>query len=283
MEAWIAYVRARPFFQAGLAIVLVICAMMVVGPLVAPHNPVQANPAVSLQPPSPNYWLGTDDNGFDVLSRVVAAPRVDIAIALIATAISIGVGVPLGLWAGYFSGRRGPFGWLSEVLLRSMDMLQAFPVFILALALVAALGPRIQNVIAAIAFVNIPVFVRLTRAETLSIRQRPFVEAARSGGSSHLRIAFHHVAPNALGPVLVQASVTIGWAVLLTAGLSFIGAGIPIPTPEWGSMIAIGARDMVTGQWWPSVFPGIALGISVVGFALVGDGFRGFLDPRSHG
>lgn len=277
----IAFALSRPLFLLGLVIVGVQGVLAGIGPYLAPHDPVLANPAGSLRPPDGTFWLGTDENGFDVLSRLLAAPRTDIVIAIGATAISIGVGMPLGLFAGYFSGRGGWAGALSETLLRLTDMIQVFPVFIFALGLVAALGPQPANVIAAIAFVNVPVFLRLTRAETLSIRQHAFVEAAVALGNPPWRTAVRHVTPNALPPTLVQASVTVGWAVLLTAGLSFVGAGVRVPTPEWGSMIAIGARNMVTGQWWPSVFPGLALAVAVMGFALVGDGVRAFLDPRA--
>jgi peptide/nickel transport system permease protein len=277
----IAFALSRPLFLLGLVIVGVQGVLAGVGPHLAPHDPVLANPARSLQPPDRTFWLGTDENGFDVLSRLLAAPRTDIVIAISATAISLGVGMPLGLFTGYFAGRGGWAGALSETLLRLTDMIQVFPVFIFALGLVAALGPRPANVIAAIAFVNVPVFLRLTRAETLSIRQHEFVEAAVALGNPPWRTAVRHVAPNAIPPTLVQASVTVGWAVLLTAGLSFVGAGVRVPTPEWGSMIAIGARNMVTGQWWPSVFPGLALAVAVMGFALVGDGIRAFLDPRA--
>jgi len=162
---------------------------------------------------------------------------------------------------------------------RGADIFQAFPVFIFALALVGFRGPSIQNVILALAFLNIPFFLRLTRGAVLHVRERPFVDAARCVGGSGLRIAFVHVMPNALTPALANLSPTIGFSILLASALSFVGAGVPIPTPEWGSMIAIGAPNMMTGQWWTALFPGLALGLTILGYALVGDGFRYYLDP----
>jgi peptide/nickel transport system permease protein len=164
--------------------------------------------------------------------------------------------------------------------MRVFDVSLAFPVFIFALALVAVLGASATNVILAMIFVNTPVFVWLTRSEVLSIRERPFVEAARCSGNGDLRIAFRHVLPNSLAAPLTQLSVVLGFSILLTAGLSFLGAGVPVPTPEWGLMVSQGASTMITGQWWTALFPGLALATAVLGFALVGDGLRIFLDPK---
>jgi peptide/nickel transport system permease protein len=163
--------------------------------------------------------------------------------------------------------------------MRINDFIQSFPVFILAMAIVSVTGPRTENLIGVIAFLNIAVFVRLMRGEVLSIREHEFIEAARCSGSSGLRIVFEHLLPNAVGPSLVVASANIGFAILLTAGLSFIGAGIRTPTPEWGLMVSMGARNMILGQWWPAFFPGIAIGIAVLGFALLGDGIKDLIDP----
>jgi peptide/nickel transport system permease protein len=168
---------------------------------------------------------------------------------------------------------------LSGLVMRAADVLQAFPVFVFAIALVASLGQSLQTVIIAIAFVNTPIYLRLMRAQVIAIRQMRFVEASLVAGLSDLQTVLRHVIPNALGPVLAQLSVNIGWAILLTAGLSFIGAGVRAPTPEWGSMIAMGFQNVVTGQWWPSVFPGIALAITVFGFALIGSSIETMADP----
>jgi peptide/nickel transport system permease protein len=215
----------------------------------------------------------------DIFSRVIFSARIDLAIAVLGALFSLVIGSPLGLIAGYFSGTRGVWGWVSEAVMRVADVLQAFPVFVLAIALVAALGQSARNVIIAIAFVNAPIYLRLLRTQALSLRERRFVDAARVAGNSELRIVFRHILPNAMAPAIIQASVNMGWAVLLTAGLSFVGAGVRVPTPEWGSMIAVGAQNMVTGQWWPALFPGVAIALTVLGFALIGDSLELLLDP----
>lgn len=249
------YARSNPLFMVGWIIVLLSLVLALVGPEIAPYPPEQATPRDFLQPPNRNHWLGTDATGMDIFSRIISAPRIDIAIALACTVLAMGIGVPLGVWAGYYSGHGGMGGFASEGLLRVMDVLQAFPVFILALALMAALGPSSQNVVGVLTFVNAPVFLRLTRSTVLSLRERPYIEAARCAGNSDLEIIFRHLLPNSLGPALVAGSVNVGRAILTTAGLSFVGAGVRVPTPEWGSMIAIGASDMITGHWWFLFFP----------------------------
>lgn len=247
--------------------VSVLLVLMVIGPSIGPYGPEQiAGPA--LEPPSASHWLGTDRSGLDVFSRILAAPRTNLLIALVAAGISVLIGVPLGATAGYFAGEGRLGSMFSEGVMRLMDILQSFPVFVFALALVAMRGPATENVIGALAFVNIPVFVRLVRAEMLAVREQPYAEAARCLGHSHLRIIFRHLLPNAIHSTLAQIPVVIGFVILFTASLSFIGAGVPAPTPELGSMIAIGASNMVTGEWWPSLFPGVALGLSVFTFAV---------------
>jgi peptide/nickel transport system permease protein len=256
--------------------------LAVVGPVFAPYDPEAASPVDQLLPPSGEHWFGTDAVGLDVFSRTISAPRADVPIALTATILALLVGVPLGVTTGYFSDRPGFLGFASEVLLRAVDVLQAIPVFIFAMALVAVGGPSATNVIAALAFLNAPIFLRLARAEVLSLRSRSFVEAARCAGCPERRIIFSHLMINGLGPVLTQFSVTVGFVILLTAGLSFVGAGVPIPTPEWGLMISTGTRDMITGQWWTTLFPGVFLGLTVFGFALVGEGIKLWFDPKSN-
>ena len=273
------FLRTTPLFLVGVIIVLVMLFLAIFAPLLAPFSPIEPHPDDVLLPPNSTYLLGTDNSGFDILSRAIWAPRVDLTIALISTAIAVAIGVPLGVLSGYFGGVAGIVGTLSEVVMRLTDIMQAFPVFIFALSLVAMLGSSTENVIYALAFVNIPVFLRLTRAEVLSVRQKSFVRAARCVGNSETQVALRHVLPNSLTPALVQASVVIGFAILLTAGLSFAGAGVQSPTAEWGIMVAKGAKEMITGQWWPALFPGIFLGLAVLGFALVGDGLRNYFDP----
>ena len=263
-------------FAIGLAIAALSIVLMVLGPIIAPIDPRVEDFSATLSAPSGEHWFGTDQNGRDVFSRVIAAPRVDMLIALASTALAFLIGVPLGVIAIGTSASGRAIG---EILLRMMDVIQAFPVFILALALVAGFGPSALNVIIALTVLQFPVFLRLTRSAALVVRGRTFVEAARISGVGPLTVVRRHVLPNSMAPAFVGASVAIAQAILITAGLSFVGAGIRPPTPEWGAMISDGAQNLITGQWWPSVFPGIALAIVVLGFALVGDGLRLYLDP----
>jgi len=270
------FVRSNRALAIGLAIVAISIFLMAFGPLIGTHSPTSEDFTATLTGPSGEHWFGTDQNGRDIFSRVLAAPRVDLYIALVSTAFAMAIGVPLGVLATGTS-RLGEL--TGEWLLRAMDVIQAFPVFILALALVAGFGASAFNVIIALTVLQFPVFLRLTRGAALGIRGRTFVEAARIGGAGTGGVMFRHVLPNSVGPALVGASVAVAQAILITAGLSFVGAGIRPPTPEWGAMISDGAQNLITGQWWPSVFPGLALGIVVLGYALVGDGLRLYLDP----
>jgi peptide/nickel transport system permease protein len=256
--------------------------LAVIGPEIAPFPTTTANPAIRLQPPNATYWFGTDENGMDIFSRVIAAPRVDVSVAFISIAIAVIIGTTLGVFAGFFEGsRRRAAALLGESILRLLDVIQAFPVFILAMVLVAVRGASTQNIIIAIAFVNMPVFLRIARAEVLSLRERPFAEAAQSIGARDRSIAFRHLLPNAFPPLVAQISATMGFAILLTAGLSFVGAGVSPPTPELGGMISTGAQSMIIGLWWPSLFPGIALGLVVFSFAAAGEALAHLLEPHS--
>jgi peptide/nickel transport system permease protein len=279
LELFLLVLRQQPLLAFGYVLVVAIILLSLLAPLIAPYDPEQANAAAVLVSPNSSHVMGTDVSGMDIFSRVIHSGRIDLTIALFGTLVSLLIGSPLGLIAGYFSGTKGVWGWISEGVMRSADVLQAFPVFVLAIGLVAALGQSVRNVIIAIAFVNAPIYLRLLRTQALSLRERRFVEAARVAGNSELRIVFRHILPNAAAPAIVQLSVNMGWAVLLTAGLSFVGAGVEVPTPEWGSMIAVGAQNMITGQWWPALFPGIAIALTVLGFALVGDSLELMLDP----
>lgn len=251
--------------------------LALLGPILAPYPPMEPSAGQQLLPPSSIHWFGTDDVGMDVFSRVIAAPRVDLGIALSATILALTIGTTIGGIAGYFR------TWWSELIMRISDLIQSFPVFILAMVLVTITGQEIWIVVVVIAFVNIPLYVRMIRAELLSLRERTFVEAATVIGVPAWRIVFRHLIPNVIGTIINQATITMGVAMLLTAGLSFVGAGVRVPTPEWGVMIATGASSIVTGQWWPSVFPGVALSASVFGFALFGDGVSRMLDSRERG
>ncbi|MEX2236159.1 MAG: ABC transporter permease [Dehalococcoidia bacterium] len=277
------FTRQDRLFLVGLVIVGLSIFLAAFGPYIGPYGPQEIDSAsgVALTGPSGDHWFGTDNVGFDVFSRVIAAPRIDLVIALASTALALAIGVPLGAFAGHFGGRPGIPSLLSEALLRVLDVLQAFPIFILALALVSATGASQGNVIAALTFLQAPVFVRLTRGAALSNESKLYVDAARCSGAPERAVAFRHVLPNSLAPALIASSVAVGQAILITAGLSFVGAGVPIPKAEWGLMISQGANQMILGKWWPSLFPGLFLGITVMGYALVGEGLRKFLDPTN--
>ncbi len=275
--------KADWLLYLGATIVTVVTVLAVIGPYIGPYDPTLTTPRVAVPPPSlseipgllagwiggtldhPPHWMGTDASGYDILSRVIAAPRTDLLIALSANLLSLAIGVFLGLIAGYFR------NWATELLMRVSDVMQSFPVFISAMVLVALAGRSTANIVIALAFVYVPIYIRLTRAEVLSQTSRGFVEAARAIGQPELRIALRHVLPNSMTPALIQSSVTIGFAILLTAGLSFVGAGVRPPTPEWGLMISTGANQIILGEWWPSVFPGIAISLTVFGFAVLGN------------
>lgn len=268
-------VKRRVAAYLGFGLLLVVVVLALLGPLFATHNPTQANALEALQPPGARHWLGTNSYGGDIFSRVVSAARLDLFIGFVSVASAFVIAAPLGTAVGYSR------AWWANVTMRAMDFIQSFPVFILAMAIVSVRGPGTFNVILVIALLNVPIFVRLIRAEVLSLRERAFVDAARAVGNSGFRLVTRHIMPNALSPSIAQASANIGWALLLTAGLSFVGAGIRPPTPEWGTMIAEGAQNMITGEWWISLFPGLALGTAVLGFALAGDALRALLDVRA--
>jgi peptide/nickel transport system permease protein len=279
LRFFFAVLRARPSFALGYAIVVGVIVIATLAPWIVPFDPMTADPAVYLLPPGGRHLLGTDGAGMDVFSRVLYAPRVDLTIAVTGTLVSAVIGGAIGAVVGYYEGQRAWRRALSTFVMRSADVLQAFPVFVFAIALVAVFGQSVKSIVIAIAFVNVPIYLRLTRSQVLSIRQLRYVEAAYVAGASDLAILWRHVIPNAIAPLVAQLSINIGWSVLLTAGLSFVGAGVVAPTPEWGSMIAMGFQNIVTGQWWPSVFPGIALGLTVFGFALVGASIEVLADP----
>jgi peptide/nickel transport system permease protein len=264
--------RLSRFDQVVLGVFVLVLITAAIGPFVTPYPPTFADPLQRLVSPNAAHPFGTDENGIDVLSRLIAAPRTDVFIAVIATALSVAIGAPLGVIAGYFEGAdRRAMRWVSEGTLRLLDVIQAFPVFILAMVLVAIRGTGPVNVVFAVAFVNFPVFLRLLRSEMLSLREHLYAEAAVALGNSELGVGFKHLLPNAWPTALVQVSVTIGFAVLLTAGLSFVGAGVSPPTPELGSMIASGAKLMIIGKWWVAMFPGLLLALIVFTFAAMGD------------
>ncbi len=247
----------------------------VFGPFLAPHDPLATNAADALMSPSSRYWFGTDQLGRDVFSRVLIATRLDMFIAFGAVTISCVLGSLIGAVLGYFGGT------MDRIASRLTDVLMAFPLFVLAMAMVAALGNTVMNVIYATAIINLPFYIRLARAEVSVRRGMGYVEAARVGGSGHLRILLVFLLPNIATPVVIQASVNLGWAILNAAGLSFLGMGVRPPTPEWGILVAEGARYIASGQWWIFLFPGLALMLAVFTFNLLGDAVRDILDPRA--
>lgn len=271
--------RAKPSFALGYAIVSIVCLCSILAPLIAPFDPVKADPINFLQPPNWAHLMGTDSTGMDIFSRIIYAPRIDLVIALAGTMISAVLGSILGAAAGYYQTQKGIWSFLAGFIMRASDVLQAFPVFVFAIAVVAVLGQSLYSVVFAVAFVNTPIYLRLMRSQVLSVRRMRYVEAAYVAGVSDASILMRHVIPNSVAPVLAQLSVNVGWAILLTAGLSFIGAGVEAPTPEWGSMIAMGYQNVITGHWWPSIFPGLALALTVFGFALIGSSVEILADP----
>lgn len=250
----------------------IICALF--GPLIVPYDPLASNTSNALMPPSLDHWFGTDNLGRDVFSRVIVATRLDLLISVSAVALSFVIGSILGSVAGYWG------GWLDAVLNRLLDTIMAFPLFVLAMGIVAALGNTIENIVYATALINIPFYARLVRAEVNIRRDAGFALAAKLAGNSDLRVLAVHIFPNALPPMMVQISLNLGWAILNAAGLSFIGLGVRPPTPEWGIMVAEGANFVISGEWWLALFPGLWLMLAVFTFNLLGDGLRDIVDPR---
>ena len=258
---------------AALLLVLFV-AIAVVGPWIAPYDPLLTDAAAALQQPSSAHWFGTDQLGRDILSRVLVATRTDLLIALGSVVLAATSGTVLGMCAGFFGGR-----W-DAITVHGMDMLMAFPLFVLAMAIVAALGNTVTNIVLASAIINLPFYVRLARAESSVLRGAGFIEAARLSGAGSPRVLFTHLLPNLLPSLAVQASLNMGWAMLNAAGLSFIGLGVRPPAPEWGLMVSEGAGNVISGEWWVSLFPGLALMIAVLTFNLLGDGLRDLVDPK---
>ena len=259
-------------FAFALFLLFVIAALF--GPWLVPYDPLASNTAHALKPPSWQFWFGTDQLGRDIFSRVVAATRLDMTIAVTSVALVFAIGGISGLAAGYFG------GWIDIVVSRFADMIMAFPLFVLAMGIVAALGNTVTNIVIATAIINFPLYARIARAEANVRRDAGFVMAARLSGNSEWRILFSQILPNIMPIMVVQMSLTMGYAVLNAAGLSFIGLGVRPPTPEWGIMVADGAGYIVSGEWWIALFPGLALMLAVFCFNLLGDGLRDIVDPQ---
>ena len=257
----------------GLAIIILFALLALLAPLVSPYDPLTQNISHSLAAPGGVHWFGADKLGRDILSRILYGARISLLSGVSVIVVAGLFGSIVGLLAGYNR------GWMDEVLMRGTDIFFAFPSLILAMAIAGALGPSLQNALIAVAVVTWPVYARLVRGQVLSLREREFVQAARSVGATDSLIIRRHLLPNTLSPLLVQASFDMGGIILAVAGLSFIGFGAQPPIPEWGVMISEG-RNYTTSHWWLAFFPAIAMLFAVAGFNLVGDGLRDVLDPR---
>jgi peptide/nickel transport system permease protein len=256
----------------GLFVLIILTAIF--GPWIVPYDPLASDTAAKLRPPSAAHWFGTDQFGRDIFSRVVVATRLDFLIAASSVVLVFLIGGLAGIAAGFFG------GWTDRIVGRLADTIMAFPLFVLAMGIVAALGNTVQNIILATAIINFPLYARVARAEANVRREAGFVMAARLSGNSEMRILLVHILPNIMPIMIVQMSLTMGYAILNAAGLSFIGLGVRPPMPEWGIMVAEGASSIVSGEWWIAFFPGLALMIAVFCFNLLGDGVRDIFDPQ---
>ncbi|HLJ60174.1 MAG TPA: ABC transporter permease [bacterium] len=271
-RAWRRFWRSRLAVPCAVVVALAIAAALG-APYIAPGNPVRGDLSDALLPPSPAHWFGTDDLGRDEVARLIYGARVSLVAGMISVGIAAAVGVPLGLAAGFAGGLP------DEAIMRAVDAILAFPALVLALAISAALGPGLVSSMLAIGFVTIPAFARLTRGQVLAIRHLDFVESARAVGAGALRLLVGHVLPNALSPLVVQASLSVAFAILTEAGLSFLGLGVQPPIPSWGSMLLTGKNYLTTAPWL-SLVPGAAIFLTVVSFNLLGDALDDALDPR---
>lgn len=257
----------------GIMIVLVTLIVALSASWLAPYDPIEVNFSGKLLPPSPAHLLGTDENGRDILSRCMYGMRISLEVAVVVLSVAVTLGIVLGGLAGFIGGR------VDDILMRITEMFLAFPALVLALAIAAALRPSLNNAMLAVAIVWWPWYARLVRAQTLSIKQMPYVEAARALGSGGISIFLRHILPNCIAPVLVMASLDVGFTILMTASLSFVGLGAQSPTPELGAMIGRG-RIYMLDQWWVPTFPGLVIFIMILGVNLMGDSVRDLLDPK---
>jgi peptide/nickel transport system permease protein len=257
----------------GAAVVLAMIVTALAAPVLSPHEPLAMNFDAIQQPPSGAYWFGTDSEGRDVLTRVMYGAQISLQVAAVSVSIALLIGTTLGVLGGYFGKT------VDLAVTRVTDMLFAFPEIVLALVIMAALGASRTNLMIAIGVVYTPIFARIARAEVLSVRRQPYIEAARAVGLPHRRIMLRHVVPNILGPLLVQTTLSLAFAILAEAALSFLGLGVEPDAPSWGNMLQAG-KERMRQAWWMAVFPGVAITLAVLGFNLLGDGLRDVLDPR---
>jgi peptide/nickel transport system permease protein len=265
--------RRNPGAVFGAVILVLLVLVALFAPLLAPYDPLKVNMRQGLLPPNAEYLMGTDEMGRDVLSRLLFGARISLQIGFISLAIAGSAGIVLGVIAGYYG------GWIDNVVSRATDILMAFPDLLLALLVVAVLGPSLRNAMIAVGIAGIPSYVRLVRGMTLSVRDTDYVLGARAVGCYDRRIIWRYMLPNVLPPLIVMATLGIAGAILSAAGLSFIGLGAQRPTPEWGAMLSTG-RDYMRSAWWITIFPGMAIMITVLSLNMMGDGLRDALDPR---
>jgi peptide/nickel transport system permease protein len=265
--------RRRKGAMVALAVVVLFIGLAVFAPLIAPYDPIKTNFMLVRKPPTWEHWFGTDEVGRDVLSRIIWGARASLSAGLVSVGIALGAGVPLGLLAGYAG------GWVDTILSRIVDAMLAIPFLILAIALSAFLGPSLGNAMIAIGVTATPVFIRLTRGQTLGAKVEDYIEAARAVGNPHWRVALVHVLPNIVPPLMVQASLAIAGAIIAEAALSFLGLGQQPPAPSWGSMLNTAQRFIAQAPWM-AFWPGFAIFCAVLSFNLLGDGLRDALDPR---
>lgn len=266
--------RRRPLGAIAALIILTLIVVSALAPWLAPHDPFKINPAGLLKAPSLQNWMGTDEYGRDVMSRIIWGSRVSLLVGLMSVALGTTTGAVIGLITGYFGGK------VDHIVQRIMDVLMAIPGLILALAMVAALGASIHNVVLALSLTIIPGASRVIRSSAVSLRESMFVDAARNLGYSNLRIIFRHIMPNCVAPYIIIATSALGSAILSEAGLSFLGLGTPPPSPSWGGMLSGSAQRFMTEAPWLAVFPGLAITLVVFGFSFLGDALRDLLDPR---
>lgn len=267
------HIFRNPLSLTGTLIIVVLFLAAILAPYIAPHDPYVTDPINKLQPPSAKHLMGTDGLGRDVLSRVLYGARISLWIAFLILLVAGTTGTLVGIVSAHLG------GFWDNILMRITDIFMAFPQLILAMAVAAALGPSLTNVVLAISFGAWTVFARLARSRAIAVREEDFVEAARACGAGHLRIIFKHILPLALSPVIVQGTLSMGGIILTAAGLGFLGFGAQPPSPEWGLMVSDG-RNFMPHAWWVSTFPGLAIAVTVLGFNLLGDGIRDILDPK---
>jgi peptide/nickel transport system permease protein len=268
------FARRYPLGAVGALIVAIFILTAIFADVIAPTDPTATNSKYSLAPPSSMFWLGADFMGRDMYSRIVHGARISLAVGAGAMGLGALIGISVGLASGYLG------GWFDLIVQRLLDVMQALPLLVMAIVMAASLGPSMRNTIFAIAIPLVPTVARVVRSNTLSLREQPFVEAARAVGMGELRIAVRHVLPNTLAPLIVLATAQLGSAILVEASLSFLGLGIPEPHPSWGRMLSESAAEYVRTAPWLVIFPGVAISLTVFGTNLLGDALRDILDPR---